>query len=164
MSWSGPDPVVVLVVVEAGWVVAGVVAGVVAVVVAGVVDPVPPVASEAPPVVAAVPPVVVGVLPVVAGAVAAADAGLMPVVCVGETERQRLEGEAGDVVGAQVVGSLPPGFAGAVAYEPIWAIGTGRTPEEADVALRLATVVASCWADCHVSFSGSAENQTLRCI
>ena len=67
-------------------------------------------------------------------AVAAADAGLMPVVCVGETERQRLEGEAGDVVGAQVVGSLPPGFAGAVAYEPIWAIGTGRTPEEADVA------------------------------
>ena len=67
-------------------------------------------------------------------AVAAADAGLMPVVCVGETERQRLDGEAGDVVGAQVVGSLPPGFAGAVAYEPIWAIGTGRTPEEADVA------------------------------
>jgi triosephosphate isomerase len=69
-----------------------------------------------------------------AKAVAAAAAGLVPVVCVGETEAQRLAGEAEAVVGRQLAESLPDGFAGIVAYEPVWAIGTGRTPTEADIA------------------------------
>jgi triosephosphate isomerase len=65
---------------------------------------------------------------------AAAAAGLVPIVCVGETEGQRLAGQADAVVGRQVTESIPDGFAGIVAYEPVWAIGTGRTPTEADIA------------------------------
>lgn len=74
---------------------------------------------------------------VLAKAEAAMAAGLVPVVCVGESEAERLAGEAEAVVTRQLDGSLPNGFAGAggvVAYEPVSAIGTGRTPTEADIA------------------------------
>ena len=62
---------------------------------------------------------------------AASDADLAPIVCVGETLEQREMGQAVEVVRSQILNSLPLALAGrdfAVAYEPVWAIGTGLTP------------------------------------
>lgn len=95
---------------------------------------------------------------------AAIAAGLMPIVCVGETEAQRLGGEADAVVAGQLAGSLPDGFAGVVAYEPVWAIGTGRTPTEADVAAMHAHIRAKlvgrlgpAGADLRILYGGSVK-------
>ncbi|MEL6210672.1 MAG: triose-phosphate isomerase [Pseudomonadota bacterium] len=64
-------------------------------------------------------------------------AGLMAILCVGETEAERDAGTTLDVVARQLEGSLPDGADAArlvVAYEPVWAIGTGRTPTLAEIA------------------------------
>jgi triosephosphate isomerase len=75
-----------------------------------------------------------------AKAEAAMAAGLTPIVCVGEDESVRLAGRAEEVVRSQLAGSLPDGFAGVVAYEPVWAIGTGRTAAEPQVAAMHAAI------------------------
>ena len=72
-----------------------------------------------------------------AKAEAALAAGLIAILCVGETDAERKAGRTLDVVGAQIAGSLPAGATAAnlvLAYEPVWAIGTGLTPTAADVA------------------------------
>ena len=72
-----------------------------------------------------------------AKAEAASRAGLVAIVCVGETAAQRKAGEALAVVAGQLAGSIADGAKAAtvtVAYEPVWAIGTGLTPTADDVA------------------------------
>ncbi len=72
-----------------------------------------------------------------AKAEAALKAGLAAIVCVGETKAERDAGQEIPVVTRQLHGSLPPGGAPetvVVAYEPVWAIGTGVTPTPTDVA------------------------------
>ncbi|MDQ0393202.1 triose-phosphate isomerase [Labrys monachus] len=67
---------------------------------------------------------------------AARRAGLVAIICIGETQAEREAGRTIDVVGTQLAGSLPAGATGAntvIAYEPVWAIGTGLTPTVDDV-------------------------------
>lgn len=87
-------------------------------------------------------------LMVSARAEAALAAGLGPIICVGETLEQRQAGQAVAVVRSQIMASLPLSLTGrdfAVAYEPVWAIGTGLTPtleqiEEVHRAVRAAMI------------------------
>ena len=69
--------------------------------------------------------------------VAAWRTGLVAIVCVGETRAEREAGRATAVVAGQLAGSLPDGADAGnliIAYEPVWAIGTGLTPTLADIA------------------------------
>lgn len=96
---------------------------------------------------------------------AALRAGLEPIVCVGETLEQRDAGRALEVVTQQVAGSLPASLSGrafAVAYEPVWAIGTGRTPTveqvgEMHAAIRQAQVERMGLAKAPILYGGSVN-------
>jgi len=71
-----------------------------------------------------------------AKASAAIEAGLIPIICIGETDAQREAGKTLDVIATQLRGSLPQGALAhntVIAYEPVWAIGTGKvaTPDQA---------------------------------
>jgi triosephosphate isomerase len=73
---------------------------------------------------------------VAAKTAAARRASLIPIICVGESQKERDSGRAVEVVAGQLAAGLPQdlmpdGFV--LAYEPIWAIGTGRTPAEAEI-------------------------------
>ena len=101
-----------------------------------------------------------------AKAEAALAAGLVAIVCVGETEAERDSGAAEEIVVGQLLASLPKGASAktlVVAYEPVWAIGTGRTPTVAQVAgmhaairVALGGAVADA-ADVRILYGGSVK-------
>ena len=103
-----------------------------------------------------------------AKAEAALGAGLGVIVCVGETEAQRDAGKALKVVSSQLKGSLPTGEEVAerltVAYEPVWAIGTGRVPSIEDIAAMhgsirraLGRIYGKAGADIRILYGGSVR-------
>ena len=103
---------------------------------------------------------------VLAKALAALALDLEPIICVGETLAQRESGKAIEVVTAQIAGSIPPnpGRSFAVAYEPVWAIGTGLTPtiaeiEEVHAAIRkaLAKVAGAAGEAAPILYGGSVK-------
>ena len=68
---------------------------------------------------------------------AAQEAGLVPIICVGETQDEKLAGRALEIVTGQLTGSVPDIVEGGdivIAYEPVWAIGTGMVPTSDDIA------------------------------
>jgi len=105
---------------------------------------------------------------VCAKAEAALQAGLDVIVCVGETEAERDAGNAEAVVCGQLDGSLPRGESAAahltVAYEPVWAIGTGRVPSLEDVGAmhrairaRLGAIYGEAAASISILYGGSVN-------
>jgi triosephosphate isomerase len=95
-------------------------------------------------------------------------AGLGVIVCVGETEAQRDAGKAEAVVTAQIAGSLPKEEGAAaqltVAYEPVWAIGTGRVPSAEDVSamhrairVKLVALLGEAGSDVRILYGGSVN-------
>jgi triosephosphate isomerase len=64
-------------------------------------------------------------------------AGLLAIICIGETEAQRRSGNTLSVCADQIAGSVPEGITAsgnAIGYEPLWAIGTGHTPSVEEIA------------------------------
>lgn len=102
-----------------------------------------------------------------AKAAAAIGAGLVAIVCIGETEAERDDGATLEVVGRQLDGSVPEGATAAtlvVAYEPVWAIGTGRTPTLSEIAevhafirARLAARIGAEAAGVRLLYGGSVK-------
>jgi triosephosphate isomerase len=91
---------------------------------------------------------------VAAKARAAWRAGLVAIICIGETEAEREAGKANHICHGQVAGSVPAGAGPAntaIAYEPVWAIGTGKTPTESDIAAMHAHI-----RGCLISHLGAA--------
>jgi triosephosphate isomerase len=93
-------------------------------------------------------------------------AGLTAIICVGETLEQRDAGKTIEVVSSQVAGSVPEAATAAntvIAYEPVWAIGTGRTPTNDDIAAVHAAIRArlaerlSGGADFRILYGGSVK-------
>jgi len=94
-----------------------------------------------------------------AKAEAARAAGLLAIVCVGETEAERDAGDALAVISAQLAGSLPRGSGTdfAVAYEPVWAVGSGRTPTPAQIAEVHAAIRARVGQAPRILYGGSVK-------
>lgn len=84
--------------------------------------------------------------------------GLTPIICVGETESERRSGREKEIVGGQLAGSIPQGGDDyVIAYEPIWAIGTGLTPTAADIAEMHAFIRSKVRDGVRILYGGSVK-------
>jgi triosephosphate isomerase (TIM) len=105
---------------------------------------------------------------VVRGKIAGAwRAGLTAILCVGETQQQRQAGEAIGVVSAQLAGSIPEGGAAdtlVVAYEPVWAIGTGLTATIDDIAAMHSEIRSRIPPDRRILYGGSVNPRNAGAI
>jgi triosephosphate isomerase len=105
-----------------------------------------------------------------AKAIAATRAGLLAIICIGETRAERDAGHTRDVLRRQLDGSLPDDGEGiAIAYEPVWAIGTGLTPTRDDVGQthafirgRLSSRFAETGRNMRVLYGGSVKPANAR--
>lgn len=98
---------------------------------------------------------------------AARRAGLAPILCVGETRAQRQAGEAVAVVAGQLAGSIPDTPSGdglIVAYEPVWAIGTGLSATLDDIAAMHAAIRACLASDTRILYGGSVNPSNAAAI
>ena len=87
-------------------------------------------------------------------------AGLVVILCVGETHAQRQAGDAIEVVAGQLAGSIPDGLGRGemiVAYEPVWAIGTGLSATLDDIEAMHAAIRARLPADTRILYGGSVN-------
>ena len=86
------------------------------------------------------------------------EAGLVPIVCVGETLDEREAGKTDDVIRTQIRGALEgiESFTGVFAYEPVWAIGTGKTCDAAEAA-RVCALVTEAARGARTLYGGSVS-------
>jgi triosephosphate isomerase (TIM) len=98
-------------------------------------------------------------------AAAAWRAGLVAILCVGETRAEREAGRQVAVVSTQLAGSLPDGATAdklVIAYEPVWAIGTGLTPTLSDIAAIHAVIRGKVPEDTRILYGGSVNPGNAR--
>jgi len=98
---------------------------------------------------------------------AAWHAGLMAIICIGESLAERQAGKAQAVCKAQLAGSVPPGASianTAIAYEPIWAIGTGKTPTHAEIADMHAHIRVCLDVKMRILYGGSVNSSNAEAI
>jgi len=97
---------------------------------------------------------------VCAKAKAAWRAGLLAIICIGETLAEREAGRAEEICKSQLSGSIPPGATvanTAVAYEPVWAIGTGKTPTSGEIAAMHVHIRSCLGMGARILYGGSVK-------
>ncbi len=111
---------------------------------------------------------------VAAKARAAWRAGLTAIICVGETQSERDAGQARHICHGQIAGSVPSGATAentAIAYEPVWAIGSGKTPSDEDIAAMHAHIrrcvlehLGPAGRDMRILYGGSVKPSNAKAI
>jgi triosephosphate isomerase (TIM) len=100
-----------------------------------------------------------------AKAKAAHAAGLIAIICIGETDAERSEGKANDVVSAQLAASVPEGATPentVIAYEPVWAIGTGKVASADDIVQIHALIRAESKVKARILYGGSVKGSNAK--